>query len=173
MKHTLHSALLGAAALLAFPAVAYAEEQKDTGQTDPGTWRISAGVNYSQGDYGDVQDTKVVSAPVAVKYKRGGFSLRVSVPYVHIDGPGSLLDTPQGRDAGFGDDSGFDDNGGSSGNDFEQFGFRIVEFQQRLGFLQFEQRIRIVRIEQWFGIFRFEWRIRIGWLWQFSLWGSG
>jgi hypothetical protein len=116
MKYGIHTALLAGAALLVFPAAAYADEQKDSGQSAPGTWRISTGVNYSQGDYGEVQDTKVVSAPIAVKYRRGGFSVRVSVPYVHIDGPGSLLDTPQGRDAGFGDDSGFDDNGGSSSN---------------------------------------------------------
>lgn len=116
MKNGIHSALLTGAALLAFPAMARADEQKNSDQSDPATWRISTGVNYSQGGYGDVQDTKVVSVPIAVKYKRGGFSLRVSVPFVHIDGPGSLLDTPQGRDAGFGDDSGFDDKGGSSGD---------------------------------------------------------
>lgn len=115
MKKGIHSKLLSTlltgAAMLACPMAAYADEQPDSGQSTPGTWRISTGVNYSRGDYGDVQDTKVISAPVAVKYRRGGFSLRVSAPYVHIDGPGSLLDTPQGRDAGFGDDSGVDDSG--------------------------------------------------------------
>lgn len=85
-------------------------------QDDPGVWRLSTGVNYSEGDYGDVEDTKVVSVPVAIKYKRGGFSIRVSVPYVHVDGPGSLLDTPQGRDAGFGDDDDFDDDNSGSGS---------------------------------------------------------
>lgn len=84
-------------------------------QEDPGVWRASAGVNYSEGDYGDMQSTKVVSAPVALKYRKGGFSIRVSVPWVHIDGPGSILDTPQGRDAGFGDLGATGDDGGSNG----------------------------------------------------------
>ncbi|NLR70025.1 hypothetical protein HGI47_03930 [Novosphingobium sp. ERN07] len=116
MKKAFNRVLLATAAALAVPDIAFAQEADEAAQADPGTWRISTGVNYSQGDYGDTQDTKVVSVPVALKYRRGGFSVRVSVPYVHIDGPGSLLDTPQGRDAGFGDDTGFDDSAGRSDN---------------------------------------------------------
>lgn len=113
-----HSKLvLGAAAILAIPGIARADETAAPSRDDPGVWRLSTGVNYSEGDYGELQDTQVVSVPLALKYKRGRFSVRVSLPYVHIDGPGSLLDTPQGRDAGFGDSAGFDDNGGSSGSD--------------------------------------------------------
>lgn len=81
----------------------------------PGVWRASTGINYSEGDYGDTQSTKVVSAPVAIKYRKSGFSIRVSVPWVHIDGPGNILDTPQGRDAGFGDLGITGDDGGNSG----------------------------------------------------------
>jgi hypothetical protein len=107
--------LFAGCALLLSSGAAFADEPAaQPAQEDPGVWRLSTGVNYSEGDYGDVEDTKVVSVPVAVKYKRGGFSVRVSVPYVHVDGPGSLLDTPQGNDAGFGDDDDdFDDSSGS------------------------------------------------------------
>lgn len=108
--------LLGIAWALAVPGIAHADDSAPSSRDDQGVWRLSTGVNYSEGDYGELQDTKVVSVPLAIKYKRGRFSVRVSVPYVHIDGPGSLLDTPQGRDAGFGDTAGFDDNGGSSGS---------------------------------------------------------
>lgn len=101
---------------------ASAQEARVEAQTtsDPAIWRASVGANYSEGEYGDTQSTKVMSAPVAIKYKKGGFSIRVSVPYVHIEGPGSILDTPQGRDAGFGelgmsdDDGGSDDSSGSN-----------------------------------------------------------
>lgn len=109
MPNFKYTFLLSAVCLGTIPACASAQEV----EVDPGIWRVSTGVNYSEGDYGDIQKTKVISAPVALKYSRGGFSIRVSVPYVHIDGPGSLIDTPQGRDAGFGD-SGFDDFGGSN-----------------------------------------------------------
>lgn len=122
MKRTIKAALLAAAGFTICPALAHANDLNDGTRRDAGTWRISTGVNYSQGDYGDVEDTKVISAPVAVKYKRGGFSVRVSAPFVHIDGPGSLLDTPQGRDAGFGDNSGFDDKGGSSSSGSDDSG---------------------------------------------------
>lgn len=94
---------------------AAAQNQQDD---EPAVWRASAGANYSEGRYGDTATTKVVSAPVAIKYRKGGFSIRLSVPWVHIDGPGSILDTPQGRDAGFGDLSSGDDSGsGGSGSD--------------------------------------------------------
>lgn len=115
--------LAACAGLALLPAAAHAGETGNQAEEDPGVWRLGLGANYSEGDYGAPQKTTVVSAPVSLRYRKGGFSIRVSVPYVHIDGPGSLLDTPQGRDAGFGDDSGFDDHGGSgSGSDDDNSG---------------------------------------------------
>ncbi|MBF9152352.1 hypothetical protein [Novosphingobium jiangmenense] len=115
MRKALGAGAMAAAGLL-LPVATMAQEApaKATAEEAPGVWRASAGVNYSEGDYGDTQSTKVVSAPVALKYRKGGFSIRVSVPWVHIDGPGSILDTPQGRDAGFGDLGATGDDGGSS-----------------------------------------------------------
>ncbi|MFZ5745880.1 MAG: hypothetical protein ACOY7T_15505 [Pseudomonadota bacterium] len=115
MKFHRKSSLLACASMILLPSAAFADE--GTTDEEPGVWRLGAGVNYSEGDYGDPQKTTVVSAPVSLRYRKGGFNFRVSVPFVSIDGPGSLLDTPQGRDAGFGDsggDSGGDDNGGDS-----------------------------------------------------------
>lgn len=118
MKTDHRIALAACAALAMLPHTARADETGKQVEEEPGVWRLGTGINYSEGDYGDPQKTTVVSAPVSLRYRKGGFSVRVSVPYVRIDGPGSLLDTPQGRDAGFGDGSGFDDNGGSgSGSD--------------------------------------------------------
>lgn len=86
-------------------------------QQDKGSWRVSVGANYSQGDYGDVEDTKVISAPVAIRYRKGNFTMRVSLPYVSIEGPGTLLDTPQGRDvSGGGSNSGSGSGSGGSGS---------------------------------------------------------
>lgn len=69
--------------------------------------RLSIGGNYSSGDYGTADRTQVWSVPVGLRFTSGNFNIRVSVPYVSLNGPGSLIDTPQGRDGG-----GFDDNGG-------------------------------------------------------------
>jgi len=112
MKFLCKSSLLAGLGLILLPSAAFADD--GTGQDEPGVWRLGAGVNYSEGDYGEPQRTTVVSAPVSLRYRKGGFNFRVSVPFVSIDGPGSLLDTPQGRDAGFGDSSGGDDKGGES-----------------------------------------------------------
>jgi hypothetical protein len=123
MTKTFHGLLAACAALALLPTAAHAEDTGNQAEEDPGVWRLGLGANYSEGDYGAAQKTRVVSAPVSLRYRKGGFSIRLSVPYVHIDGPGSLLDTPQGRDAGFGDDSGFDDHGGSgSGSDDDNSG---------------------------------------------------
>ena len=117
MKTQHLSGIALALALLAAPQLASAQSQpeKKAEESDPATWRLTTGLNYSTGDYGDTQDTEVVSAPVGIKYSKGNFSVKLSVPWVHISGPGSLLDTPQGRDASGGgsDSSGGSDNSGS------------------------------------------------------------
>ena len=84
------------------PLRAETGRDKDEKKSAPSTWRIGTGVSYSRGDYGDPRDTKVVAAPLSLKYAKGPLSFRISVPFVHIDGPGSLIQTPEGRDAGSG-----------------------------------------------------------------------
>lgn len=87
-----------------------------TNDSEKGVLRFSTGINYSKGDYGELTDTKVVSAPVSLKYSKDNFSIRVSVPYVRIDGPGSLIQTPEGRDGGSGSGGRTDNSGPGSAN---------------------------------------------------------
>lgn len=102
--------LAGAAAtLLATPAAA----------ADNGYFTLGTGASYSKGDYGEASDTKVLAVPVSLTYRKGGLKVRVSVPWVTISGPGSLIQTPEGRDAGggLGGGTGGDNSGsGSSGS---------------------------------------------------------
>ncbi len=65
---------------------------------------MSVGANYTTGDYGDVEDTAVLSVPVSLRVRTGNFNVRVTVPWVRLDGPGSLID------------SGLDDGGSSGGS---------------------------------------------------------
>lgn len=82
-----------------------------------GSFRIGTGISYSSGDYGEIDSTDVIAVPVSLTYRTGGLRLRVSVPFVSVSGPGSLLVTPEGRDSsGSGGSSGGDDRGGSSGS---------------------------------------------------------
>ncbi|MBN8485596.1 MAG: hypothetical protein J0L50_12565 [Sphingomonadales bacterium] len=117
--------LLAATAMLFAPSFAHAQDaapaaspSSSSGDPDPGVLRLGIGVNYSEGDYGDIEDTRVIAAPVSLKYSKGGFSVRVSVPFIQADGPGSLIDTPGTADGSGGgsDDSGGDDSGSNSGS---------------------------------------------------------
>lgn len=120
--------LAGTAAVLQ-PITAHAQEQ---GPREPTTVRVSTGLNFSEGRYGRTAKTRILSAPVTVRVARGGFTLRVSVPFVSIDGPGTLLDGARsstsgstagssssavGGDDSGSDDSGSDDSGGSDSGD--------------------------------------------------------
>lgn len=114
-KQIIWPALMAANVIIAtttFAAPAFAEEQQKADEdSSPESWRLSTGVNYSTGSYGELTDTKVLSAPVGLKFTKGNFSVRVSAPFVRVDGPGSLIQTPEG--SGGGSSSG---SGGRSGN---------------------------------------------------------
>ena len=118
--------LMTASAMLLISAPALADDTQTSEaktKTSTESWRLSTGVNYSTGSYGEVTDTKVISAPVALKYRNGDFSIRVSVPYVRVDGLGSLIETPEGSGGGSGrgrgrggDNSGSGSGSGNSGS---------------------------------------------------------
>lgn len=110
-------ALATAFGLLALPAAAFAQDtQADDAANIPASFRLSTGVTYSSGSYGELEDTEVFAVPISATYSDDGLRIRISVPWVRIDGPGSLLSTPEGRDnsgsnqGGSGDSS----NSGSS-----------------------------------------------------------
>jgi hypothetical protein len=121
IKLQLNTLILAGFATAFFSTSAVAQEAKKADDNSSGaSWRLSTGINYSSGDYGELTDTKVISAPVSLKYRNGDFSVRVSLPYVRVDGPGSLIETPEGGGGGGGSGRGRgrggDSGGGSSGS---------------------------------------------------------
>lgn len=116
MQCTLRQVVLATVSSLAMmPGVAAA--QNAGAKTDiPASFRLSTGVTYSSGSYGETEDTEVIAIPLSLTYSDNGFKFRVSVPWVMIDGPGSLLSTPEGRDVGGGDVGGGGDDSDSSGS---------------------------------------------------------
>lgn len=94
--------------LMAAPGTALAQTVQDSESSESAatgsasSLRIGTGINFSRGDYGEVEETEVLSVPVSLTYRSGNLKVRVSVPWVQIDGPGSLLQTPEGRDGGGG-----------------------------------------------------------------------
>ncbi|MBX7540239.1 hypothetical protein [Qipengyuania sphaerica] len=53
--------------------------------------QVGVGADYSSGDYGEDVDTTMLAVPVSVKVKSGDFSVRVSVPWVTVDGPTGVI----------------------------------------------------------------------------------
>lgn len=56
-----------------------------------GDFSISTGVDYSTGDYGDVEDTDILFVPVSLRYRTGGWSVQAVVPYISVEGPGDVV----------------------------------------------------------------------------------
>ena len=53
--------------------------------------KFSSGVDYTSGDYGDVENTDIIYLPFTAKVKYGHWTTKVTVPYVRIKGPGTVV----------------------------------------------------------------------------------
>lgn len=53
-------------------------------------WKTTLGAHYSSGEYGKAESTEIYSAPVSLRYRKGNWDYKVSVPWVSIDGPGNV-----------------------------------------------------------------------------------
>lgn len=53
--------------------------------------KLSTGLDYSTGDYGDAEDTEIWYAPVTGKIQKDNITLKLTVPYISIKGPGSVI----------------------------------------------------------------------------------
>jgi hypothetical protein len=67
-----------------------------------GRWSFSTGADYTTGDYGEAQDTTIVIVPFSVGYKEERWGARLTVPYVTIEGPGTIVPGSSGSGAGGG-----------------------------------------------------------------------
>lgn len=75
-----------------------------------GTWRLSTGADYTSGDYGAEDEVSTLYAPINIKYRGERMGLRLTVPYLKVSGPGTVLDEggqlvpgPDRTDSGLGD----------------------------------------------------------------------
>lgn len=58
---------------------------------EDGRWVYSTGVDYSTGDYGEAEDTTIVTVPLAAGYVAERWSATLTVPLVSVDGPGTIV----------------------------------------------------------------------------------
>jgi hypothetical protein len=82
--------------------------------TPSSVMKVEAGVVYSRGDYGLTQDTTVLAVPVSYVYEAEMWTWRITVPWISIDGPASIigdagaggpLRPTDGSESGLGDSS--------------------------------------------------------------------
>jgi len=63
---------------------------------DQGEWRLSTGVDYSSGDYGESEDTDILYIPVGLRYATDAWTFKVTVPYLRSEGPGNVVGAGDG-----------------------------------------------------------------------------
>lgn len=56
------------------------------------SWRIGTGIDYTSGDYGGDADITTTYAPVNIRYRGERVGVRLTIPYLQVDGPGSVVD---------------------------------------------------------------------------------
>ncbi len=56
-----------------------------------GEFSLSTGFDYSSGTYGNAQSTQILSVPVTAKYESDDWTLKLTVPYIEISGPGGVV----------------------------------------------------------------------------------
>lgn len=87
--------LLASAALalaVSHPAAAQQAQALAAAQKNsPFAMSVSTGVDYSTGDYGLAQDTKILVVPLSARATFGDFAFSATVPYLRIDGPGGVV----------------------------------------------------------------------------------
>ena len=52
---------------------------------------LSSGVDYSAGDYGAADKTKILVVPMSLRVGRGPLRLSATLPYLRIDSPGNIV----------------------------------------------------------------------------------
>lgn len=56
-----------------------------------GETTLSLGIDYSTGDYGGSESTDILYYPLILKHETGPWIGKLTVPYIHIKGPGDVI----------------------------------------------------------------------------------
>lgn len=81
MKMNLHRIALAGALITLIPLSALARD----GLT------MTTGVDYSSGKYGGTQSTDITYIPIIAKYQTGRWTLKLTLPWISITGPGNVV----------------------------------------------------------------------------------
>ena len=96
--HCISAVLLAASATVAAPAAAQqAQSPAVAERVNPFGVSFSTGVDYSSGDYGLDEKTKILVVPFSLRATTGNVALTASLPYIRLDGPGGVVVGPGGE----------------------------------------------------------------------------
>jgi hypothetical protein len=56
-----------------------------------GDFSLGSGVNFSTGTYGGSESTQIVTLPLTARYEREPWTVRATLPYLHITGPSAVF----------------------------------------------------------------------------------
>lgn len=108
-----------------------------SGENDQGQFKFSSGFDYSTGKYNDPTKTTILYIPYRAGYEWRNYSGQVSVSWISIDGPGTVIDggvvLPGGtsrRESGIGDT-------------WISLTYEIERFPAELGFLDVTGKLKI------------------------------
>lgn len=73
--------LLSTLIVLAISAPAMADSQ----------FSLTSGIDYSTGKYGNAVSTRILYVPVTGQYESGKLTLKLTVPYISVSGPGGVI----------------------------------------------------------------------------------
>jgi hypothetical protein len=85
------------AAITALGAAA-APAEEPARASSPGSFQVSVGTEFSTGEYGGDRSVDELYIPVTGWYRSDRISLRLTVPYIRVDGPaGTIIEGPGGQ----------------------------------------------------------------------------
>ena len=109
---------------------------------DEGQLKLSTGVDYSSGDYGDSVDTDMIYVPFSVSYKSGLWTGKVTAAWLSIDGPGNVIGGGDGGVVlpGRGNTARTESGLGDA---WTSLGYELQSFPAELGYLDIIGKIKI------------------------------
>jgi hypothetical protein len=78
--------------------------------------QLATGIEYSNGDYGELSPTEAIVVPFSAKLTFGKLALRASIPYVIVRGPANIAPVIDDSGGTRSSNSGSGSSGGSSGS---------------------------------------------------------
>ncbi len=101
---------------------------------EDGQFKYSSGFDYSSGEYNDNEETTILYVPYRLGYEKGSYSGQISVSWISIDGPGTVVN---------GGVAGVSQRESGIGDTWVSMTYGIDVFPYELGFLDVTGKLKI------------------------------